>query len=92
MGNLDNLSDILMSQIEFLSCDDNFNNEDGTFNQVEFDRSVKKSDTLVDLSKQMVDITRTQLQAVDTACKWNIGQEEMPKSIGYAPPKLGQHT
>lgn len=88
MGSLDTLCEILMEQIEFVACDDNFNNDDGTLNQEEFDRSIQKCDSLVGLSKQVVEIARIQLQAVDTAFKWNVPQENIPKSFGCVSPRI----
>ena len=91
MANLDNLCDILMNQIDFMSCDDNFNKEDGTFDQSEFDRTVVKCDAIVNLSKQVIEIAKTQLNALDTACKWNVNPQEMPKSIGNNRLKIEQN-
>ena len=85
MGNLDTLSDILMSQIEFFACDDNFNNDDGQFDQELFDRGMKKSETLLGLTKQMIEITKTQTQIVDVACKWGIKPKGATLTIADVP-------
>lgn len=67
MKSLQDLTEILFEQVEKLMIDDNFNDDNGNFSKELLDSELKKSNTLIDLSKQIVEVSSVQLDAVKVA-------------------------
>lgn len=84
---MQDLTEILFEQVEKLMIDDNFNDDNGNFNKELLDSELKKSNALIDLSKQIVEVSSVQLDAVKVASQWNYQNSEMPKLLGLSAPK-----
>ena len=87
MKTLQDLTEILFEQVEKLMVDDNFNDDNGNFSNELLDSELKKSKTLIDLSKQIVEVSSVQLDAVKVASQWAYKNSEMPKLLGLSAPK-----
>lgn len=87
MKSLQDLTEILFEQVEKLMIDDNFNDDNGNFSKELLDSELKKSNALIDLSKQIVEVSSVQLDAVKVASQWNYQNSEMPKLLGLPVPK-----
>lgn len=87
MKSLQDLTEILFEQVEKLMIDDNFNDDNGNFSKELLDSELKKSNALIDLSKQIVEVSSVQLDAVKVASQWNFNNSEMPKLLGLPGPK-----
>lgn len=87
MKTLQDLTEILFEQVEKLMVDDNFNDDNGNFSNELLDSELKKSNALIDLSKQIVEVSSVQLDAVKVASQWNFSNSEMPNLLGLPVPK-----
>lgn len=86
MKSLQDLNSVLFEQIDKLMVDDNFNDDNGKFSQKLFDAEIRKTEQIINLSKQVCDVSNLQLNAVKVAAEWNIKLHELPTLLGLNPP------
>lgn len=87
MKSLQDLTEMLFEQVEKLMVDDNFNDDNGNFSKELLDSELKKSNALIDLSKQIVEVSSVQLDAVKVSLQWGYKKYEMPKLLGISATK-----
>lgn len=86
MKSLQDLNSVLFEQIDKLMVDDNFNDDNGKFSQKLFDAEIRKTEQIINLSKQVCDVSNLQLNAVKVAAEWNVKHQELPALLGITPP------
>lgn len=86
MKSLQDLNSVLFEQIDKLMVDDNFNDDNGQFSQKLFDAEIRKTEQIINLSKQVCDVSTLQLNAVRVAAEWNVKPQELPALLGITPP------
>ena len=86
MKSLQDLNSVLFEQIDKLMIDDNFNDDNGKFSQNLFDVEIRKTEQIINLSKQVCDVSNLQLNAVKVAAEWNVKHKELPALLGITPP------
>lgn len=86
MKSLQDLNSVLFEQIDKLMVDDNFNDDNGNFSQKLFDAEIRKTEQIINLSKQVCDVSNLQLNAVKVAAEWNVKPQELPTLLGLTPP------
>lgn len=86
MKSLQDLNSVLFEQIDKLMIDDNFNDDNGNFSQKLFDAEIRKTEQIINLSKQVCDVSSLQLNAVRVAAEWNVKHKELPALLGITPP------
>ena len=86
MKSLQDLNSVLFEQIDKLMIDDNFNDDNGKFSQKLFDAEIRKTEQIINLSKQVCDVSNLQLNAVKVAAEWNVKRQELPALLGITPP------
>ena len=86
MKSLQDLNSVLFEQIDKLMIDDNFNDDNGKFSQNLFDTEIRKTEQIINLSKQVCDVSNLQLNAVKVAAEWNVKTQELPTLLGLNPP------
>lgn len=87
MKTLQDLNQILFDQVEKLMIDDNFNDDNGKFDKKLLDVELSKTESIINLSKQIIEVSSTQLNAVKVAAEWNYKKADMPTVLGISAPK-----
>ena len=87
MKTLQDLNQILFEQVEKLMIDDNFNDDNGKFDKKLLDAELSKTETIINLSKQIIEVSSTQLNAVKVAAEWNYKKADMPTVLGISASK-----
>ena len=87
MKTLQDLNQILFDQVEKLMIDDNFNDDNGKFDKKLLDAELSKTETIINLSKQIIEVSSIQLNAVKVAAEWNYKKADMPTVLGISASK-----
>lgn len=87
MKTLQDLTEILFEQVEKLMIDDNFNDDNGKFDKKLLDAELSNTESIITLSKQIIEVSSTQLTAVKVAAEWNFQKADMPTVLGISASK-----